>query len=552
MKKHVLLLVFLCTALMGMAQTVDTVDSTFYSPDSGSTYHLNSVHRRTYDAGCRNDSATYYYFDTDSPIPVLTTAARTLYSYYTNDSIRQEISQDLADSISSSADSFVNTSRRLYGYSANASGTTRYDTGYVWKNNQWKLSGVVTTSYNNAKQITFILSQSWDSVQLVYINRDRQISTFNAAGLQTVYTYQYWNGSAWMAADSIISVYDAGNYLVSDTLKNNYSGPNLRVDSYTTYYDNSKGQPDSSVKVSLRGQPTYKNYYSYYSDSVTQKQQYFYAYDAHNKVTYGRHDLYTYDTSGTTYIYTQTSENLNTATLGFELDEVDVVKETYDAGGFRTQYDFGNFYYDKNGTREYADTYLTNYHYAPCNSALPVSLLSFTANKNNNNAVLQWKTANETNTAYFNIQRSTDGIHFTAIGTIKAAGNSSVERSYAYTDFNVNTLGANKLYYRLAQQDINGTIHNSPIAQIGIANGKLSITLSPNPVQNRIGMYSPVAMSNAVIRIADMSGKVVYTSRTDLSAGTMFSIDASAFAKGVYFVTVQSGTDKQVMKLVKE
>ncbi|MBE7179128.1 MAG: T9SS type A sorting domain-containing protein, partial [Mucilaginibacter polytrichastri] len=80
----------------------------------------------------------------------------------------------------------------------------------------------------------------------------------------------------------------------------------------------------------------------------------------------------------------------------------------------------------------------------------------------------------------------------------------------------------------------------------------LSITLSPNPVRNIIGISSSVSVTNAVIRIADITGKTVYTSRANLFAGTRFTIDASAFAGGVYFVTVQSSAGKQVIKLVKE
>ena len=44
--------------------------------------------------------------------------------------------------------------------------------------------------------------------------------------------------------------------------------------------------------------------------------------------------------------------------------------------------------------------------------ALPLTLLNFTAIKQHNTVQLHWQTTNEVNTSYFNIQRSTDAMHF--------------------------------------------------------------------------------------------------------------------------------------------
>ncbi|MDQ2751974.1 MAG: hypothetical protein M3R72_03030, partial [Bacteroidota bacterium] len=57
--------------------------------------------------------------------------------------------------------------------------------------------------------------------------------------------------------------------------------------------------------------------------------------------------------------------------------------------------------------------------------ALPVSLLSFTASKQTASVLLDWTTTNEINTHHFNVERSIDGIHFSAIGTMAALGSST-------------------------------------------------------------------------------------------------------------------------------
>jgi hypothetical protein len=52
-------------------------------------------------------------------------------------------------------------------------------------------------------------------------------------------------------------------------------------------------------------------------------------------------------------------------------------------------------------------------------------LINFSASLEKNNVVLRWQTATEINSAWYNIQRSKDGIHFNNIGKVKAAGNST-------------------------------------------------------------------------------------------------------------------------------
>ena len=50
--------------------------------------------------------------------------------------------------------------------------------------------------------------------------------------------------------------------------------------------------------------------------------------------------------------------------------------------------------------------------------ALPLTLLNFSLTKQNTTARLNWQTANEVNTAYFNVQRSPDAINFTTVGKV--------------------------------------------------------------------------------------------------------------------------------------
>lgn len=79
-------------------------------------------------------------------------------------------------------------------------------------------------------------------------------------------------------------------------------------------------------------------------------------------------------------------------------------------------------------------------------SQSPIQLLSFTAEMQNNNILLQWFTGKETDTEYFRVERSTDTKTYTEVGMVKAAGMSEALKEYSVLD-TMPTLGIT--YYRL-------------------------------------------------------------------------------------------------------
>ncbi|MCY7292405.1 MAG: hypothetical protein LH615_09510, partial [Ferruginibacter sp.] len=90
---------------------------------------------------------------------------------------------------------------------------------------------------------------------------------------------------------------------------------------------------------------------------------------------------------------------------------------------------------------------------------LPVTFLYFTAQKQGNNAaVVQWRTGSETNTAYFDVERSADAVNFEFTGKVFASGNAS-GMSYSFTDYHP-LKGIN--YYRLKQVDKNNRFVYTP------------------------------------------------------------------------------------------
>ena len=67
--------------------------------------------------------------------------------------------------------------------------------------------------------------------------------------------------------------------------------------------------------------------------------------------------------------------------------------------------------------------------------------------------VLNWNTVKEMNSSYFLVEKSTDGIHFTQVKMISAAGNSNFTRNYTFTDSEANT---GNVLYRVMLVTMNG------------------------------------------------------------------------------------------------
>ena len=172
-------------------------------------------------------------------------------------------------------------------------------------------------------------------------------------------------------------------------------------------------------------------------------------------------------------------------------------------------------------------------------SLLPLDFISFTATKLEHSVQLNWQTANEVNTAWFNVQRRVNGSNFTNIGKVNATG--SGEGKYHFTD-ELSTLGTGTIYYRLQIIDKDGKSKYSDVRSIKLQNNA-RYTISPNPAKD----YIAISGKNiADITITDATGKQVMTTKVP-------RINISGLARGIYFVRIQSDDDNiQTEKLVVE
>ncbi len=189
--------------------------------------------------------------------------------------------------------------------------------------------------------------------------------------------------------------------------------------------------------------------------------------------------------------------------------------------------------------------------YNSTNGILPLSFVSFTIQKQDNTAKLNWQTANEINTSYFNIQRGTDGRSFSNIGKVTAKGSNKVNNDYAYVD-DISQSNADRLYYRLQEVDNDGKFNYSGIKIIELNKNSILFTISPNPAKDFINISASGTVANAQVSVTDMNGRMLYTGKQNFVVNQQIKIPTSQFSKQVLIVTINTGNGKQEFKVVKE
>jgi Secretion system C-terminal sorting domain len=185
------------------------------------------------------------------------------------------------------------------------------------------------------------------------------------------------------------------------------------------------------------------------------------------------------------------------------------------------------------------------------NNPLPVRFIFFNAKCEGAKVLLTWKTAQEQNSSHFNIERSVDGISWTVINSLPAAGNSNTEHSYSITD---NSPVQNS-YYRIAQYDLDGHIQYTSIIRSS-CNITDVFRLWPNPVRDVVFINIVTdSESQAVIKVFDSRGALVKEQRaTVLQGSNQLNVNMRSMAKGVYSLSVywNNGQTKQTAQVLKQ
>jgi hypothetical protein len=187
---------------------------------------------------------------------------------------------------------------------------------------------------------------------------------------------------------------------------------------------------------------------------------------------------------------------------------------------------------------------------ANSSTPLPIELLDFNAVCGNNDILIQWTTAIETNNEYFTIERSTDLVHYSAIAQIEGHGNSSQPINYSYTDNDVE----DGIYYsyRLKQTDFDGISKYSKVVVMKQNCGSplANFNIYPNPTNGDILqlIYFSAKDQTAVIKFHDVLGQICLTKAIQLHHGTNNEVvPINNLNPGIYFIQIESAKLKSPM-----
>lgn len=168
---------------------------------------------------------------------------------------------------------------------------------------------------------------------------------------------------------------------------------------------------------------------------------------------------------------------------------------------------------------------------------LPINIISFKAEKSDENIELTWVVNQEVNFSHFEIMHSIDGKNYSKKGQITSNFGINEINSYQFLDQNASN-GVN--YYKLKIVDFDGSFSWSKIITIEISKKSSNeIRLYPNPSNSIVNVsFSNLVLENYQLEILDINGKVVLSESNTFSNSNTICIDINALDKGIYTLNV--------------
>lgn len=163
---------------------------------------------------------------------------------------------------------------------------------------------------------------------------------------------------------------------------------------------------------------------------------------------------------------------------------------------------------------------------------LPSALKSFIAASAGTGNQLTWEVENAGMYKNFELQESSDGVHFNYLYAVTPG------QDVRYTYFDAGVVAQGKKYYQLKLTDYYGTVTYSQIVAVG-GKKENKLTLLQNPVQSQLRFSHPEAV-NASYTIVDVSGKVM-TRGTISRNAVISSVNVNQLANGTYILQYADG-----------
>lgn len=173
------------------------------------------------------------------------------------------------------------------------------------------------------------------------------------------------------------------------------------------------------------------------------------------------------------------------------------------------------------------------------NIILKIDLLSFVANREQQQNVLKWEFSGESDPVKIEVERSNDGTQFSAIGVVDGADGTKFSNRlmYRFTDPDA---ADRRFFYRLHMTDTRGAVTYSPIVRVdGVFH---TIRLFPTKLSaGALYIQSPQRLQHPIVSITGADGRMWHRQELPaLEKGQVTAIfsQTERLAPGMYFVRI--------------
>lgn len=202
------------------------------------------------------------------------------------------------------------------------------------------------------------------------------------------------------------------------------------------------------------------------------------------------------------------------------------------------------------GCSEYARDTIEIFPLTNC-EILQRNLFDFTAVTKRNIVVLKWKVLQNNIISHFDVERSTDGLHFTSVGSVVAYPDQPENASYSFIDTLINQ---SNYYYRVRLNEKGTLKRYSQVIRISPFQGNGGyMKVHPNPSTGYFQLQvNSMFRKQVLFTIYDQGGKAVFTDRKILEQGhNLLLFDAlMGEPPGIYQLVMRSGEEISSQKIV--
>jgi hypothetical protein len=189
------------------------------------------------------------------------------------------------------------------------------------------------------------------------------------------------------------------------------------------------------------------------------------------------------------------------------------------------------FQYSNCGGFSFTSPILTDKDLFISAGVLPVELTYFHIEIRNKTSFLTFETSSEENNSHFEVQKSTDGKNFEAIGIVNGNGTTLEVQNYSFVDSELEN-GTN--YYRLKQVDFDGQFEYSDIVSVDYEVEKLNFS---NIVTDELRFNETVKD----VFLFDLQGRLLRQS------SQAQSLNISELNSGIYVLSID-GSNYRILK----